>query len=132
MSIPQWQRAQFIVEQMKVADRIGTDIAASRSEIKRMTELNFRWCHDCLLLAVYGLYKNGFIKDTSRAKAKQIDFVRFNGHESVDIHHAFDVLALLMKDATLTATDLKRQLGGEQSIYSFVVHYFHNDLLKLK
>jgi hypothetical protein len=131
MTIPQWKRAQFIVEQMKAADRTGTDIVASRSEIKRMTELNFEWCHDCLLLAVYGLYKNGFIEGTSRVKSKQIDLMGFNGHESADIRHAFDGLELLMKDVKLTATDLKRQLGGEQSIYSFVAHYFHNGLLRL-
>ena len=131
MAIPQWQRAQFIVEQMKAADRAGTDIETSRSEIKRITELNFGWCHDCLLLAVYGLYKNGFIEDTSVPKTKQIDLAGFNGHESADIRHAFDGLELLMKDVNLTATALKRQLGGEQSIYSFIVHYFHNGLLRL-
>ena len=132
MAIPQWKRAQFIVEQMKAADRAGTDIPNARSEIKRMTESSFGWCHDCLLLAVYGLYKNGFIKDTSRAKSTQIDLAGFNGHDSADIRHAFDGLALLMKDTNLTAADLKRQLGGERSVYSFVVHYFHNDLLRLE
>jgi|WetSurMetagenome_2_1015567.scaffolds.fasta_scaffold391471_2 hypothetical protein len=131
MAFPQWQRAQFIIEQMKEADRTGTDIAAYRSEIKRETELKFRWCHDCLLLAVYGLYKNGFIEDTCRAKAQQIDFAGFDGHESADIHHAFDGLALLVEKNDLTATDLKRQLGGEKSIYSFVAHYFCNGLLRL-
>ena len=131
MAIPQWKRAQFIIDKMKAADRTGTDIAASRSELKRMTESDFGWCHDCLLLAVYGLYKNGFIEHTTRAKAKQIDLAGFNGHESADIRHAFDGLELLMKDVNLTATALKRQLGGEQSIYSFIVHYFHNGLLRL-
>ena len=130
MAIDQWLRAKFIIEQMKEADLAGTDIAASRSEIKRTTELKYGWCHDCLLLAVYGFYKNGFIKDTTRVKIKQIDLTGFNGHESADIRHAFDSLELLNKNANLTATDLKRQLGGEQSIYSFVVHYFHNALLR--
>lgn len=116
---------------MKAADRAATDIETSRSEIKRMTELNFGWCHDCLLLAVYGLYKNGFIEDTSVPKAQQIDLAGFNGRESADIRHAFDGLELLMKDVNLTATALKRQLGGEQSIYSFIVHYFRNGLLRL-
>jgi hypothetical protein len=131
MAFPQWQRAQFIIEQMKEADRTGTDIVACRSEIKRETELKFGWCHDCLLLAVYGLYKNGFIEDTCRAKAKQIDLVGFNGHESTNIRHAFADLELLVKKDDLTAADLKRQLGGEQSIYSFVSYYFHSGLLRL-
>jgi hypothetical protein len=131
MAFPQWQRAQFIIEQMKEADRTGTDIVACRSEIKRETELEFEWCHDCLLLAVYGLYKNGFIEDTCRAKAKQIDFAGFDGHESADIHHAFDGLALLVEKNDLTAIGLKRQLSGEHSIYSFVAHYFRNGLLRL-
>jgi hypothetical protein len=131
MAILQWQRAKFMVEQMKEADRSGTDIAAFRSELKRMTELKFGWCHDCLLLAVYDLYKNGFIEGTIRAKAKEIDLAGFNGHESADICHAFDSLELLRKDNKLTASDLKRILGGEQSIYSFVVHYFRNGLLRL-
>ena len=130
MAIDQWQRAKFIIEQMKEADLTGTDIAASRSEIKRATELKFGWCHDCLLLAVYGMYKNGFIKDTTRIKAKQINLAGFNGHESADIRHAFDGIELLNKNANLTATDLKRQLGGEQSIYTFIVHYFHYGLLR--
>ena len=131
MSIPQWQRAHFIIEQMQKADRDGSDIIASRSEIKQKTESKFGWCHDCLLLAVYGLYKNGFINGTSRTRAKQIDFIGFNGHKSVDIQHAFDAIELLMRDVNLTATDLKRKLGGEQSIYSFIAYYFHNGLLRL-
>jgi hypothetical protein len=132
MAIPQWQRAEFIVEQMKVADRIGADIAASRSKIMQMTEAKYGWCHGCLLLAVYGFYKNGLIRNTGRAKPKQIDFAGFDGHESADIHHAFDALTMLMKDADETATDLKEQLGGEQSIYSFVIHYYRNSLLRLE
>jgi hypothetical protein len=131
MTIPQWKRAQLIVELMNASDQTGTDIAAARSEIKRKIELVFTYCHDCLLLAVYGLYKNGFIEDTNRAKSTQIDLAGFNGHESADIRHAFDGLELLMEDVNLTATDLKRQLGGEQSIYSFVAYYFHNGLLRL-
>jgi hypothetical protein len=129
MAIDQWKRAKFIVEQMKEADRTGADIVVSRSEIKRMAEVKFKWCHDCLLLAVYGMYKNGFIKDTTRAKAKQIDFVGFDGRDSANIHHAFDALELLKKNINLNGIELKRQLGGEQSIYSFVVYYFKNDLL---
>jgi len=131
MKIFQWQRAQFIIEQMKAADQANIDIVTSRSKIKRKTELKYKQCHDCLLLAVYGLYKNGFIKDTNRAKASEIDLVGFNGQESLDIRHAFDSLDLLRKDADLTAAELKRQLGGEQSIYSFVGYYFREGFLRL-
>lgn len=131
MTTLQWQRARFIIEQMKAADQSGIDIAVSRSEIKRKTEDKFGWCHDCLLLAVYGLYKNGFIEDTSRVRVAQVDLTGFSGRESVDIRHAFDGLELLQKNADLTPADLKRQLGGEHSIYSFIAHYFRNSLLRL-
>ena len=131
MAIDQWRRAKFIIKQMKEADRTGTYIKALRSEIKRITELKFNWCHDCLLLAVYGLYNNGFIENTARTKAKQINFAGFDGNESVDIHHAFDGFELLKQNSNWKATDLKRQLGGEQSIYSFVDYYFHHNLFRL-
>jgi hypothetical protein len=60
------------------------------------------------------------------------DLTGFNGYESEDIRHAFDALALLQADPSLTATKLKRKLGGEQSIYSFVTHYFNNNLIRAK
>jgi len=36
---------------------------------------------------------------------------------------------MLQIDDSLKPSQLKKSLGGEQSIYSFVVHYFSNSLL---
>jgi hypothetical protein len=131
MGIPQWRRADFIVEQFKGADEADKDIAECRQEIKAATEREFTYCHDCLLLAVYGFYKNGYIKNTPRQKTGKIDMNGFNNRESEDIKHAFDALSRLRSDPTCSATTLKHELGGEQSIYSFVVHYFNNNRLDL-
>lgn len=130
MAILQWKRADFIVGKLRLADDVGKDIIACRADIKQATESEFGWCHDCLLLAVFGLYKNGFIENTNRVKARRFDFNGFNGHESVSIRLAFGAVELLMNDRNLTATALKRRLGGEQSIYSFIVHYFNNGLIR--
>lgn len=130
MGIPQWQRAEFIVKQFIAADSAGRSMEECRGEIKEATEKKFNWCHDCLLLAVYGFYKNGIIENTPRSTVSDIDFTGFNGKDSEDIRHAFDALSLLEKDDSLRASHLKKRLGGEQSIYSFVVHYFNRGLLR--
>lgn len=131
MGFPQWQRARFLIDELKRMDREGRDVADARSELRTRTIAEFVHCHDCLLLAVYGFYKNGLIKDLGRQRGANTDFSGFNGHKSLDIQHAFDALELLKQDASLSATDLKKRLGGEQSIYAFVVHYFSNGLLRL-
>jgi hypothetical protein len=92
-------------------------------------EKKYHSCHGCLLLAVYGLYKNGIIKNTPRPIVTRVDFTGFNGQESLDIHHAFDAIDMLKNDFSLKPSHLKEHLGGEMSIYSFVVHYFHQELL---
>ncbi len=131
MTSHDFKREEFIVEKMREADRDGADIAASRPYLMRMAVEKFGSCHSCLLLAVYGLYKNGFIADSSRTKAKRIDLTGFDGRESACIRHAFDSLELLMKDATLSGSYLKQRLGGDGSIYSFVGRYFREGLLRL-
>ena len=130
MGIPQWQRAAFLIDKFEEAFQAGRDIAALSGEIRKATEAKYKWCHDCLLLAVYGMYKNGFIENTSPRKSAIIDYVGFSGRESKDIAHAFDALKVLESDRRVSATDLKHRLGGEQSIYSFVVHYFNNGLFR--
>lgn len=131
MRIPQWQRSRFLIDEMKRLDREGQDIADARSTLKLKVEAEFGSCHDCMLLAIYGFYRNGLIKDAGRPRAATIDFSGFSGRESLDIHHAFDALDLLRQDASMSATDLKKRLGGEQTIYTFVVHYFRNGLLQV-
>jgi len=131
MGFPQWQRARFLIDEMKRMDLEGQDIADARSTLKLKVEAEFVHCHDCLLLAVYGFYKNGLIKDSDRPRAATPDFAGFSGRKSQDIQHAFDALEHLRQDASLSATDLKKLLGGEQSIYAFVVYYFSNGLLQL-
>lgn len=131
MRVPQWQRTRFLIDEMKRMDREGQDIAGARSTLKLKVEAEFGSCHDCLLLAIFGFYRNGLIKDSVRPRAASTDFSGFSGCESLDIHHAFDALELLRRDASLSATDLKMRLGGEQTIYTFVVHYFSNGLLNL-
>lgn len=131
MSYPQWKRAKKIVQIMKKIEKEDKEIRKHRNFIKKKIENEYDYCHGCLLLAVYGFYKNGYISRTPRQKNQNIDYTGFNGKKSLDIVHAFDALELLKKDSSLTATDLKRELGGEQSIYSFVRYYFNKDLLNL-
>ena len=131
MSYKQWKRAIRMVELMKKIDDEGKSIIKSRSNIKSKIEKEFTHCHDCLLLAVFGLYKNGYIKDTKLTKSNNIDLNGFDGHYSLDIQHAFDALELLKKDSELSGAAIKRKLGGEASIYTFVRYFFNNGLLKL-
>jgi len=130
MGIPQWKRAGLIVEELKRLDEDGKPIEDYRSEIQNTVIGQYQWCHSCLLLAVYGLYKNGYIGNTPRTKSPSIDFAGFSGRDSLDIHHAFDALNLLKEDPDLSGRKLKQRLGGEQSIYSFVLYYFHEGLLR--
>ena len=130
MSVPQWKRAQLMIKKFKRLDEQGERIEDHRQDIVALVEEKYKWCHGCLLLAVYGLYKNGYIRNTSRPKAEQVDYAGFNGRYSLDIQHAFDALGLLERSPGLSATALKRKLDGEQSIYSFVTYFFQNGLLK--
>jgi len=129
----QWKKALLIQKQLEELDNNGQNIEKSRDLINKIVEDKYGWCHGCLLLAVYGFYKNGMIASTSRVKAvnPKIDFNGFNGHYSKDIKHAFDALELLKRNPNLTANQIKTELGGEASIYSFVIHYFKNGLLRL-
>ena len=108
----------------------GERIEDHRQEIEALVVHEYGSCHGCLLLAVLGLYKNGYIRNTSRPKAARIDCTGFNDHCSVDIQHAFDALKLLEVEPELSATALKRRLGGDSSIYSFVTHFSRNGLLR--
>jgi hypothetical protein len=129
-AVSQWQRAEFIIDQLKAADQASRDLRTRRSAIKKATQAKFGSCHDCLLLAVYGLYKNGYISDTTRERAVRIDLTGFNGRHSLDIEHAFDALERLKENDELSASALRESLGGDQSIYSFVVHYHANGLIR--
>ncbi len=124
MGTPQWKRVELIVEELKRFEGEGKHIEDYRADVENAVVKCYQWCHSCLLLAVYGLYKNGYIENTPHAKAPSIDFTGFNGRDSLDIHHAFDALSLLKKNPGLTGTELKRRLGEEQSIYSFVANFF--------
>ena len=129
MPVPQWKRALLIAEELKRLDELGARIEGHRQEIEALVKEKHTRCHGCLLLAVYGLYKNGYIRNTSHPKAVQVDYAGFNGHYSLDVQHAFDAIELLEREPELSATALKRRLGGELSIYSFVTHFFRNGLL---
>lgn len=132
MSVFQWQRAEYIINLMNAMQSEGRDVLFGRAEIERKVNAKFTQCHSCLLLAVYGLYKNGIIENTIplQRSDKDIDFFGFDGAESVNIRHAFDALDLLKRNPQMTANKLKEQLGGDLSIYSFVVHYFKNNLIR--
>ncbi len=131
MSIAQWKRAELIISHLIRLDEEGKDITKCRQELSDEVVRKYNWCHGCQLLAVYGLYKNGYIKDTRRKKQERIDLTGFNGRDSLDIKHAFDAIDILKKDPSMKASALKTKLGGEQSIYSFVKYYFDNDLISL-
>ena len=130
MGYPQWQRALKMVEMMKKIDNEGKSIEEYKDRIQSEIEKDFDWCHGCLLLAVYGFYKNGYINDTPRQKRANIDFSGFDGNYSLNIQHAFDALELLEKGPCLTASDIKRKLGGEASIYTFVTYFYRHNLLR--
>lgn len=115
---------------MKQLDEKGENIIDNRGYIKSEIEQEYDWCHDCLLLAVYGLYKNGYIKNTKIDKKENINYAGFNNKYSLDIQHAFDALDLLKNNPNLTTSDIKRNLGGEASIYTFVKYFYENSLLK--
>lgn len=132
MAIPQWKRAEYIIEKLDAADGAGVDIHSCRSEIVRSTESRFKSVHNCLLLAVFGFYKNGLIQNTVRPKATDIDFTGFNGDESDNIHHAFDAIKILAENPSISANQLKTTLGGDNSIYSFVVSYFRMGMLRIE
>jgi len=131
MATPQWKRAELIVDIMKELDREGIDIKSKRRHIESKVVEKYTHCHGCLLLAVYGFYKNGLIKNTPRRKADNIDYTGFDGNYSLDIEHAFDALELLKEDPNLSASALKGKIGGELSIYSFVSDFYRRDLLNL-
>ncbi len=131
VATPQWKRAELIVDIMKELDRDGISIKSKREYIESKVVEKYTHCHGCLLLAVYGFYKNGLIKNTPRRKVDTIDYAGFNGKYSFDIEHAFDALELLKEDPNLSASALKGKLGGEASIYSFVSDFYRRDLLNL-
>ena len=132
MSTPQWKRAELIVDIMKELDREEIDIKSNREYIESKVVEKYTWCHSCLLLAVYGFYKNGLIKNTPRRKADNIDYTGFDGNYSLDIEHAFDALELLREDPNISASALKEKIGGEASLYSFVSDFYRRDLLNLE
>ena len=132
MATPQWKRAELIVDIMKELDREGIDIKSKRGHIESKVVEKYTHCHGCLLLAVYGFYKNGLIKNTPRRKADNIDYTGFDGNYSVDIEHAFDALELLREDPNISASALKGKIEGEASIYSFVSDFYRRDLLNLE
>ena len=131
MATPQWKRAELIVDIMKGLDSDGASIKSKREYIESKVVEKYTWCHSCLLLAVYGFYKNGLIKNTPRRKADNSDYTGFDGKYSLDIEHAFDALELLKEDPNLSASALKGKIGGELSIYSFVSDFYRRDLLNL-
>lgn len=130
MVIPQWKRAELIVAQFKKIEGEGNLIKDNRAEVENAVLQRYEYCHVCLLLAVYGLYKNGYIVNTPNHKTTSIDYTGFNGKDSLNIHHTFDALALLKTDSSLSAKGIKQRLGGELSIYSFVSHFFEAGLLR--
>jgi len=130
MAYPQWKRALKMVELMKQIEGEGKIIIENRNYIQLKIEREFDWCHGCLLLAVYGFYKNGYIKGTKPQKKANIDYTGFDGYSSLDIQHAFDALNLLKSNPNLTTSEIKRKLGGEASIYTFVRYFHNNGLLK--
>ena len=121
-----------MVELMKELDEEGAPIDQNRSYVMSEIVREFERCHECLLLAVYGLYKNGYIKGTDRRQTDKTDFRGFNGAYSLDIQHAFDALKILQENPSLTGSAIKKELGGEASIYSFVRYFYVNDLLDVK
>lgn len=130
MRTKQRVRADFIISEFKSADRSGRAIEECCGEIKKATVKKYGNCHGCLLLAVYGLYKNGLIVGTQRKLSMKLDTIGLNGKKSTCICHALDAVALLGKDESHTASQLKGRLGGEGSIYSFVVAYYSRGLIK--
>jgi hypothetical protein len=132
MATPQWKRAELIVDIMKELDRKEIDIKSNREYIESKVVEKYIWCHSCLLLAVYGFYKKGLIKNTPRRKADNIDYTGFDGNYSLDIEHAFDALELLREYPNISASALKGKIGGEASIYSFVSDFYRRDLLNLE
>ena len=70
--IPQWQRANLIVDLMVELDRRGEQIEDHRYEITKTVEEQYEYCHGCLLLAVYGFYKNGLIDKHTKIEIKVI------------------------------------------------------------
>ncbi|MGB7532680.1 MAG: hypothetical protein WA977_06855 [Halobacteriota archaeon] len=132
MATPQWKRVELIVDIMKELDRDGIDIKSKRRDIQSKIKERYRHCHDCLLVAVYGFYKNGLIKNTPRRKTDNIDYIGFDGKDSKNIEHAFEALESLKEDSTLSASALKEKIGGEHSIYSFVSNFYRRDLLNLR
>lgn len=83
MATPQWKRAELIVDIMKELDRERIDIKSKRGHIESKVVEKYTRCHGCLLLAVYGFYKNGLIKNTPRRKADNIDYTGFDGNCSL-------------------------------------------------
>ena len=132
MRYPQWIRAKGIVELMREIEENGHSIRQNRNAIQLKIAKKYNWCHDCLLLAVYGFYKNGYITSTGHQREDEIDYTGFDGNFSIDIRHAFNALGLLEDNEELKASDIKKELGGEASIYSFVKYYHQNNLLNLE
>lgn len=131
MATPQWKRAELIVDIMKELDKDGASIKSKRKDIQSKIKERYRHCHDCLLVAVYGFYKNGLIKNTPKRKTDNIDYIGFDGKYSKNIEHAFVALELLKEDPDLSASALKGKIGGELSVYSFVSDFYRRDLLNL-
>lgn len=127
----QKSRADEIIHMYKEFHSNGEPIPEYRSEILRSVEAKFNSCHTCLLLATYGLYKNGFIKGCGIKKAEKIDYTGFDGKPSDCVAHAIDACNELSKDPEISPTSLKSKYGGDGSIYSFVTAYFKDDLLDL-
>ncbi len=130
MSYYQWERAMAIIDLMEKIEKDGCYVSKSRKLIKNEIEKKFNNCHGCLLLAVYGFYKNGYIAGTDCPVAKEIDYDGFDGKFSENIRHAFNALDELNKNPDLSANKLKQKFGGDYSIYSFVQPYFTNGWLK--
>lgn len=127
----QKERADEIIRLFRKFEQQGKSITVNRSDIHELIENKYNSCHSCLLLATYGLYKNGFISESDKLKPDTYDYKGFDGKFSNCIAHAIDACKELSKNPDISSTKLKKKFGGDGSIYSFVTAYFKNGLLNL-